>query len=253
MKRTRAQRQAEAPYTDPVTGQVPTQPLVLTACGHPVDASYLPTLETRAREQKQLTGYCCPVCDRVSSGAVRNFALEEVLKLEGAGGPVLRQPAPDLAPRPLAQEPEFEALNNDLRDAIERARNRPFRCYKMSGLAILGAILPELGKSGGTQGKAGPFSLSYMRWNPTRFLRWIDFGEGRYRTEFRESHGLELEVVFGVLNEAASWAKQGDSPAWWRSLRRENYVFDPCTRAVWEATTPEEKRVVWFDYRLVAQ
>jgi hypothetical protein len=76
----------EAGYQDPVTLAPPTQPMVLTGCGHTVERSYLSKLVSPTR------AYFCPLCQRPSAEAVRNFALEEALQLANVAGKATVRP-----------------------------------------------------------------------------------------------------------------------------------------------------------------
>jgi hypothetical protein len=253
MKRTRAQRQQEEAeagaegeeplYVDPVTMAPPTRPLVLTLCGHPVDQSYLQTLQTRAREQKQQAGYCCLVCDQVSAAAVRNFGLETALGLDNVEGPARHVPAShDNFPAALAEVPSFQPLMRELDNAIANARDRPLRRYAEVSTLVLKKYIIPLVRNGGETQREGyvKFLGDESDVFPTleALFEWMDFGEGRYRREWQASHGIRIEVELLLRDKLVPLDANGRS------------TFLGCTREQFNAA-PGKERGISFVYELV--
>jgi hypothetical protein len=224
MKRTRSTRDVDALYTDPVTQEAPTRPLVLTQCGHTIDQGYLPTLEQRAKDSKAALGYCCLVCDQVSTSAVRNFALETALQLVDVQGPARFSPA--TPPRQLAA---LEHLHAPLSAAINTARDRPWEKYQRVCSALLAhIIIPQI-----TLDEVGVTPMTDMGdifQSASDVLGWLHFENGRYTTEFLASHQLRIRAIPMKVDYKASLEVLG----WWK------FVWAPDCREKWEECTEAE-------------
>jgi hypothetical protein len=236
MKRTRAKRQQEeqeAIYTDPVTMAAPTRPLVLTECGHPVDESYLDTLKTRAQETKNAKGYCCLVCDTVSKGVVRNFALEEALGLGDVSGPakILAHP-----PRKLVFVSPGEL--------VYRA---------MSKYMFDSQIKPLVERVGQRSGESGVCRVGIEIHNRVEdIILWLEFENGRYKTEFVAEFGLEIAVAYSQFDLERTLENVGRPWCYCVCGRLEEdsrAVWVPCDKNAFLAAPRRERGLVFsFQY-----
>jgi len=250
MKRTREtceKEEDESPlYMDPVTRTAPVRPLVLTQCGHTIDQSYLDQLEKRAKETKNNNkGYCCLVCDQVSSAVVRNFALEVALKLDNVEGPA-RIVVPPLV-QPLHTMEEFADLSKELNEAIAGARNRPQERYKDMCKYVLEKEILPLVKRGGFSHCSDAIrceDMSSMFWNWQNILEWLDYENGRYETEFSESHNLRIHASLYKFDDLLTEKKNGSSCKWFYSRpspKSDKGWYTPCTREEFKQAPLEER------------
>jgi hypothetical protein len=218
-------------YTDPVTREAPTRPLVLTLCGHSADQSYLHTLEERARKLKASNGFCCLVCERVSPAAVRNFALETMLRLTDVEGPVRIEPVQSIDRlKPLCELPEYAELAKKLETALTTLRDRPFAEYQKRCKFLFEWVLAILNGTVPINSCYLFEKITHIFPAPSNVLDFIRFGNGRYKTEFLKSHRLRIKVILRLYDPVSTYQANG----WWA------YHFTSSKKLLWKACTEDE-------------
>jgi len=249
---------AEAPtpkrarFIDPVLHEPPTHPVVLTVCGHTVDASYLDQISTPVDDRAPAApwGITCPTCKRVSLRTVRNYALETELNLPSE---TITQEAVAAAGRTgLMDQPSFRPIADKLAATMEAVQKERHAAYLRATASVVAEfLLPDMTKNlkttyylkNETHHSAAILAtrdLSAVFPTVQSFFAWYSYDKRRHRYELLESGGITLVVRFWLCDSEKtknSKKKGGDGLTW----------YNQSTAAAVEGSWADS--AIQFDYR----